>query len=71
MDYFVDENINILQESTKNSRKFLNLASKKGGYHPILTLGASKDWPKRALLLPGMPKLHNFFSFNHIEYKSN
>ena len=52
-----------MQESTKNSRKFLNLASKKGGYHPILTLGASKDWPKRALLLPGIPKLLiNLFS---------
>ncbi|KAL5268418.1 hypothetical protein ACHWQZ_G002322 [Mnemiopsis leidyi] len=45
--------IYVSEESTKSSRKFLNLASKKGGYHPILTLGASKDWPKRALLLPG------------------
>lgn len=44
---------NFPQALQKNSDKFINLSSKKGGYSPILTLGSSKDWPKRALLLPG------------------
>ena len=43
----------IVQPIAKEGSKFIKLANKDGEHEPVLQLGAAKDWPKRAILLPG------------------